>query len=91
MNNDMTIRDPYAMESFAKEVDDYITSMNIVCNKLKSDLSSAKPYMKDRVSSKAIINVENFVDNILKTLPIASDASDKLKRSAKVLKRAKTL
>ena len=47
--SDMTIRDPDAMERFADEIDEYCETMKVVCNELKSGLSSASPMMKDRL------------------------------------------
>jgi hypothetical protein len=89
--SDMTIRDPDAMECFANEIDDYVESMKLACNQLKSDMSAASPMMKDTTSKKALQKIEALADDLISGLPVASGAAEKLRAAAKPLKQAQSI
>lgn len=89
--SDMTIRDPDAMERFANEINEYCDAMKIVCNELKSSLSSAAPMMRDRTSSKALQRIETLADDLISGLPEAHDAAERLRSAAKPLKQAQAI
>jgi hypothetical protein len=87
----MTIRDPEAMERFAKEIDIYVEAMKKTCNDLKSSLSSAEPFMIDETSRKALQRIESLTNDLISGLAEAIDASEKLRAAAKPLKDAQSI
>ncbi|HBN86465.1 MAG TPA: hypothetical protein DDZ89_21820 [Clostridiales bacterium] len=89
--SDMTIRNPADMKRFADEIDEYCTSMKSVCNELKSGLSSAESMMKDDQSKKALRRFETLAEELIKGLPEAQEAAEKLRAAAKPLDSALSL
>lgn len=89
--SDMTIRDPDAMEQFASEIQAYVEAMRKACQSLKAGLDSARPLMKDRVSTKSLQRIDELAGDLIDGLPEAEEAAEKLIAAAKPLKTARTI
>jgi hypothetical protein len=76
------------MKQFADEIMEYSDNMKRVCDDLKSNMDSARPVMKDDASQRAFQKIEAFADNLIKSLPEAERAAEKLRESAKHLDQA---
>lgn len=88
MSEGMIIRDPYEMEKFAKELENYCINMRNACNKLTSSLESAAPQMKDTVSQQALLRVHDLATNLLSELPNVEGTANMLVKAAKPLQQA---
>jgi len=87
----MVERDPRPMRQFAREIIEYSDNMHSVCSALLSDMDSAAPFMKDETSHKAFQKIQAFAENLIKSLPQAQLASEKLNESAKFLEDAEQI
>jgi len=67
---------------------EYSDNMRRVCNELKTNMDSARPFMRDTTSLRAFQKIEEFSNNLINSLPEAQRAADKLKNSAQHLNAA---
>ena len=79
----MVERDPGPMKQFADEIMEYSDKMKRICGDLKSNMDSARPVMRDDASQRAFQKIEAFAENLIKSLPEAERAAEKLMESAK--------
>ena len=84
----MIDRDPVPMIRFADQIFEYSDNMKRVCTALKTNMDSARPFMKDETSQRAFQKIESFADNLINSLPEAQNAAEKLKKSAQHLNAA---
>ena len=84
----MIDRDPVPMIRFADQIMEYSDNMKRVCNELKANVDSAHPVMRDETSKRAFQKIEAFADNLIRSLPEAQRASEKLRKSAEHLNSA---
>jgi hypothetical protein len=84
----MIDRDPIPMMRFSEQIQEYSDNMKRVCTTLKSNMDSARPFMKDEASQRAFQKIELFADNLINSLPEAQRAGEKLSKSAQHLNSA---
>ncbi|MCL2720823.1 MAG: hypothetical protein FWD47_05740 [Treponema sp.] len=84
----MIDRDPHEMINFANKIDLYADNMRLICGQLLNYMGDAKPFMRDNASKQAFMKIEEFRENLLRSLPEALNAADKLRTAAAPLKRA---
>jgi uncharacterized protein YukE len=88
MASDMIIRNPETMERFAKQIDEYAENLKANCKRLNSTIATSAPFMRDEQSKKAFNKIEMLSADLIKGLKEAMEAADKLRESAKLLRKA---